>query len=194
MGSPQSSVDAFVRRATRWQGEIKKLRSILLGCGLDEALKWGKPCYMAEGRNVAIIQPFTAHCSLMFFKGSLFKDPAGLLRSQGEHSRSSLRLEFTSESQIRKSVVAPFVRQAIAIEEAGLQVDRAARAEPEFPEELTRRLRQDRQLERAFRALTPGRQRGYLLHFTSARQSATRSSRIEKCVPRILAGKGIHDR
>lgn len=187
-------VDAFVSRAKEWRSEIEKLRSILLECGLDEALKWGKPCFSFEGKNVAIIQPFKAHCSLMFFKGALLQDSHGLLRSQGENTQSALRLEFTSEARVTKAVVKSYVKQAIAVEQAGLEVDFKAKRELELPEELTQILQKDRRLAKAFYALTPGRQRGYVLHFTAAKQSQTRTARIEKCVPKILAGIGINDR
>ena len=129
MSAPSSKVDAFVSRAKKWQGETQKLRSILLDCGLGEDLKWGKPCFTFEGRNVAIIQPFKEHCSLMFFKGALLKDTHGLLRSQGENTQSAMRLEFTSEAQIKKSDVSSYVKQAIAVEDAGLAVDTGAKRE-----------------------------------------------------------------
>ncbi len=176
-----------------WQGEIRKLRSILLECGLDEELKWGKPCFLFEGKNVAIIQPFKEHCSLMFFKGALLKDTHKLLRSQGQNTQSAMRLEFTSEAGINQAVVASYVKQAIAVEKAGLKVDFKAKRELELPPELARILQKDSRLAKAFHALTPGRQRGYVLHFAGAKQSQTRTARIEKCRPRILAGKGIHD-
>jgi uncharacterized protein YdeI (YjbR/CyaY-like superfamily) len=193
MTTPDSKVDAFVKRAKAWRGEMQKLRSILLDCGLEEELKWGKPCFLFEGANVAILQPFKEHCALMFFKGALLKDPHGLLRSQGQNTQSALRLEFTSEAQVKKAVVASFVKQAIAVEKAGLKVDFKAKRELELPEELARILAKDRRLAKAFYALTPGRQRGYVLHFTGAKQSQTRTARIEKCIPDILAGKGLHD-
>lgn len=194
MSTPNPKVDAFVSRAKTWQGEMQKLRSILLDCGLDEDLKWGKPCFAFEGKNVAIIQPFKAHCSLMFFKGALFEDTHGLLRSQGENTQSALRLEFTSEAQVKKSVLQSYVKQAIQVEKAGLKVDFKAKRELELPEELTRILQKDRKLAKAFNALTPGRQRAYVMHFTGAKQSQTRTARIEKCIPRILAGMGMNDR
>jgi uncharacterized protein YdeI (YjbR/CyaY-like superfamily) len=194
MSEQNSKVDAFVQRAKTWRGEIRKLRSILLDCGLDEDLKWGKPCFMFEGQNVAIIQPFKEHCSLMFFKGALLEDTHGLLRSQGENTQSALRLEFTGEADIKKAVVKDFVKHAIAVEKAGLKVDFKAKRELELPEELIRILKKDRNLAKAFNALTPGRQRAYVLHFTSAKQSKTRTARVEKCIPRILAGKGLNDR
>lgn len=193
MSTRNPRVDAFVSRAKTWRGEIQELRSILLDCGLDEDLKWGKPCFGFEGRNVAIIQPFKGHCSLMFFKGALFKDTHGLLRSQGENTQSALRLEFTSEAQVKKAVLASYVKQAIAVEKAGLKVEFKAKHELELPEELTRIMKKNRRLAKAFNALTPGRRRGYALYFTAAKQSKTRTARIEKCIPKILAGVGFHD-
>lgn len=194
MSMPNPKVDEFVSRARTWRGEIQKIRSILLDLGLDEDLKWGKPCFMFEGKNIAIIQPFKAHCSLMFFKGALLEDTHGLLRSQGENTQSALRLEFTSEAQVTKKVLKSYVTQAIAVEKAGLEVEFKAKSELELPEELTQILKKDRKLAKAFEALTPGRRRGYVLHFTAAKQSRTRTARIEKSIPQILAGKGIHDR
>jgi uncharacterized protein YdeI (YjbR/CyaY-like superfamily) len=193
MSTQNPRVDAFVSRAKAWQGEIQKLRSILLGCGLEEDLKWGKPCFSSEGKNVAIIQPFKNHCSLMFFKGALLQDTHGLLRSQGENTQSALRLEFTSEAQVKKAVLVSYVKQAIAVEKAGLEVDFKAKRELELPEELTQILKKDRKLAKAFQALTPGRQRAYVLHFTGAKKSETRTARIEKCIPKILAGEGMND-
>ena len=194
MSTQNPKVDAFVSRTKVWQGEIQKLRSILLDCGLDEDIKWGKPCFAFEGKNVAIIQPFKAHCSLMFFKGALFEDTHGLLRSQGENTQSALRLEFTSEAQVKKAVVASYVKQAILVEKSGLAVDFKAERELELPEELTQILQKNRKLAKAFHALTPGRQRGYVMHFKGAKQSQTRTARIEKCIPKILAGLGMNDR
>lgn len=194
MSAQSSRVDAFVSGAKNWRGEIQALRSILLDCGLHEELKWGQPCFMFEGRNVAIIQPFKAHCSLMFFKGALIRDTDGLLRSQGENTQSAMRLEFTGKDQIKRTVVENYVKQAIAVEKAGLKVDFKAKRELELPEELAQILSKDSKLAEAFHALSPGRRRGYVLHFTGAKQSKTRIARIERCIPKILAGKGMHDR
>jgi uncharacterized protein YdeI (YjbR/CyaY-like superfamily) len=194
MTTQNPKVDAFVSRAKMWRGEIQKIRSILLESGLDEDVKWGKPCFSFEGSNVAIIQPFKAHCSLMFFKGALFKDPHGLLRSQGENTQSAMRLEFTSEAEVKKAVLKSYVKEAIAVEKAGLKVDFKAKRELELPVELTKILQKDRKLAKAFNSLTPGRQRAYVLYFTGAKQSQTRTARIEKCIPKILAGEGINDR
>lgn len=193
MSTQNPKVDVFVSRAKAWQGEIQKLRSILLESGLDEDLKWGKPCFSFDGKNVAIIQPFKEHCALMFFKGALLEDTHGLLRSQGENTQSALRLEFTSEAQIKKAVLKSYVKQAILVEKSGATVDFKAKRELELPEELSQILQKDRKLAKAFHALTPGRQRGYVLHFTGAKQSQTRTARIEKCIPKILAGRGMHD-
>lgn len=194
MSTPNPKVGAFLSRAKAWRGEIQKLRSILLECGLDEELKWGKPCFSFEDANVAIIQPFKEHCSLMFFKGALLQDTHGLLRSQGQNTQSAMRLEFTREAQITKTVVKSYVQQAILLERAGIKVDFVAKRELELPEELSQFLRKDRKLAGAFHALTPGRQRAYVLHFTSAKQSQTRTARVEKCIPKILAGLGMNER
>lgn len=194
MSTPNPSVDAFVGRAKTWQGEIQKLRTLLVECGLDEELKWGKPCFMFEGKNIAIIQPFKDHCSLMFFKGMLLEDTHGLLRSQGENTQSALRLEFTSEAQIKKTVVKAYVQQAILVEKEGREVDFKAKRELELPEELTQALKKDAKLNKAFKALTPGRQRAWVMQIASAKQARTRVARIEKATPAILAGKGPNDR
>lgn len=194
MSTRRSKVDTFVNRAKNWQREIQELRSILLDCGLDEDLKWGKPCFMFEGRNVAIIQPFKEHCSLMFFKGVLLEDTHKLLRSQGENTQSAMRLQFTGKDQIKKSVVKAYVKQAIAVEQAGLSVDFSAKRELELPKELTEILARNGKVAKAFHALTPGRRRGYVLHYLGAKQSKTRIARIERSIPRILAGKGMNDR
>lgn len=193
MTAANPRVDTFVRRADAWRGEIEKLRTILRACGLDEELKWGKPCFAFAGSNVAIIQPFKAHCALMFFKGALLEDTHGLLRSQGANTRSAMRLELTSEAQITKAVVRSYVQQAIALEQAGAKVDFEAKREMAPPAELTQILANDRRLAKAFAALTPGRRRGWVLHFTGAKRPETRIARIEKARPRILAGRGLHD-
>ncbi len=187
-------VDQFLTRAKAWPGEMQKLRTIMINFGLEEDLKWGKPCFMFEGKNIAILQPFKAHCSLMFFKGALLEDPHRLLRSQGENSQSALRLEFTSAAQIKKSVLESYLKSAIAVEKQGLKVDFKAKRELELPEELTQIFKRDKKFAKAFRALTPGRQRAYVLHYNGAKQSQTRSARIEKSIPAIVAGKGINDR
>ena len=196
MNDPDPKVDEYVGRATEWQDETKKLRAILLDCGLDEALKWGKPCYSFQGSNLAIIQRFKGHCSLMFFKGTLLDDNHGVLVPPGENSRSAMRVEFTSSRQIdeREPAVRSYIHQAIEVERAGLKVDFRARQDPESPEELAAKLDGDPGFAAAFYALTPGRRRAYVLHFSAAKQSKTRAARIEKSMQRILAGKGLNDR
>lgn len=194
MSTEDPKVEAFFDRAGAWQAELRKLRSILLACGLDESQRWSKPCYRLEGRNLAILQPFKQHCALMFFRGDRLEDTHGLLRRPGKDSRTARRLEFTSSRGIVKSIVEDYVRQAIAVERSGGSPPPGPTPEPELPAELARILAGDRALARAFRALTPGRRRGYLLHFAKAKQSATRVARIERCAPGILAGKGLHDR
>lgn len=196
MSRPDPDVDAFIDRARAWQDETRRLRALLLDCGLEEALKWGKPCYSFEDGNVAIIQGFSEHCSLMFFKGALLEDGQGVLVRPGENSRAAMRIQFTSPSQITElePAVRSLVRQAIEIEKAGLKVDLEARDDLEMPEELVARLADDPDLSAAFDALTPGRRRAYVLHFSGAKQSRTRTARIEKARSRILAGKGPNDR
>ena len=193
VSTPSPEVDAFVRKAKLWRDEIEALRSILLASGLDESLKWGKPCYSREGKNVAIIQAFKPHCALMFFKGVLLDDTHGLLREQGENTQSAMRLEFTSPSQITASVVKAYLKQAIAIEQAGLKVEAPARRVLDLPEELAAALAKNRALAKAFNALTPGRQRAYAMHINGAKQAATRAARVEKCAPAILAGLGLNE-
>lgn len=194
MTPPNPRVDAFLTRAKTWRGEMQKIRSIMLECGLDEDLKWGKPCFQFEDKNIAIIQPFKAHCALLFFKGALLDDTHGLLRSQGENTQSALRLEFRSEAEVKKTILKSYVKQAIAVEKAGRKVDFKAKRMLELPDELTEILQRDRRLAKAFDALTPGRQRGYVLYFMGAKKSETRTARIEKYIPKILAGLGFHDR
>ena len=189
-------VDAYVSRAKKWQGETRKLRTILLDCGLGEKLKWGKPCYTFQDSNLAIIQGFKDHCSLMFFKGVLLDDPDGVLVRPGENSRAQKRVDFTSVDQIdeMESTLRGFIDQAMAVEKAGLKVDLEEKRALDLPEELTAKFDEDPELATAFRALTPGRQRAYVLHFSGAKQSKTRVARIERCVDRILAGKGVNER
>lgn len=193
MSARNPKVDAFLKRSKTWQGVMQKVRSILLEGGLEEDVKWGKPCFAFEGTNVAILQPFKAHCSLMFFKGALMKDTHGLLRSQGQNTQSALRLEFTSEAQVKKAVLTDYVKKAIAVEKAGLKVDFKAKRELELPAELTQALKKNRKLAKAFAALTPGRKRSYVLYITGAKQSKTRAARVEKCAPGILAGVGMNE-
>jgi uncharacterized protein YdeI (YjbR/CyaY-like superfamily) len=186
-------VDRYVARSTKWPEEIAGLRRILLGCGLDEDLKWGKPCYSHEGHNIAIVQEMNDLLALMFFKGHLLKDPRQVLVEQGPNSRSAMRVEFTSTKDIARlsATVKALIKEAIEVERAGLTVGPAP--ELTLADELQERLASDRKLNAAFAALTPGRQREYNLHIASAKQATTRVSRIEACVPKILAGRGFRD-
>ena len=187
-------VDAYVARSQRWPEEISALRPILVGAGLDEDVKWAKPCYSHDGRNIAIVQEMKDFLALMFFKGALLGDPDGVLEEQGPNSRSARRMQFTSVDDVtrRADTIVTYVREAIAVEEAGLDVGPAP--EPDLAPELSERLDRDPAFRIAFEALTPGRQREYNLYFSGAKQAATRASRVEKYARKILDGKGFRDR
>jgi len=188
-------IDVYLSKAKKWQEEMIQLRAISLGCGLNEELKWGKPCYTFHESNLLIIQPFKDYCALMFCKGALLKDPQNLLVKPGESTQAGRQIRFTTVREI--AVMAPtvkaYIREAIAAEKAGLKVEFKTNPEP-VPEELQKALDADRAFKAAFAALTPGRQRAYILHFSAAKQSETRASRVEKCRPQILAGKGFNER
>ena len=188
-------VDAIVANAKSWQGEFEKLREIALGCELTEALKWGQPCYTLGKANVVLIHGFKEYCAFLFFKGALLKDPKGILVQQTENVQAARQVRFTSAQQIEKmkSTLKTYIREAIEIEKAGLSVQFKKTEEFSVPEEFQQKLDESPDLKEAFEALTPGRQRAYLLHFSSARQSKTRESRIEKCIPQILDGLGLND-
>lgn len=187
-------VDAFIRKAPKWRKEFEALRSILLASPLDEEIKWRLPCYTYRGGNVAILQDFKDYCAVMFFKGSLLKDPRRILVAPGA-SQGARQARFTDARQI--TALAPtlktYIAEAIKLEEAGAKVALKKTSDFEIPVEFQRRLSKDRALKAAFQALTPGRQRGYLFHFAQAKQSSTREARIDKCVPRILKGQGLND-
>jgi uncharacterized protein YdeI (YjbR/CyaY-like superfamily) len=188
-------VDGYLKRSKKWREELTKLREIVLGAGLTEELKWGKPCYAFEGSNLVILIGFKEYCGLLFCKGALLKDPKGILIKPGASTQAARQLRFTNVRDIVKMmpVLKAYVREAIAAEKAGLKVNFKTSPEP-VPEELQARLEKNAALKAAFKALTPGRQRGYILHFSAAKQSKTREARIEKWIPQILAGKGINDR
>jgi uncharacterized protein YdeI (YjbR/CyaY-like superfamily) len=187
-------VDDYINRSGQWPGEMTALRPILLDGGLTEEIKWGKPCYTREGKNIAIMQEMKDFLALMFFKGALLTDPAGVLRAQGPNSRSALRIEFTSVDDVTRltDTVAAYVDEAIAVEAAGLEVGPAP--ELVLVEELQQRLDDDPALRTAFESLTPGRQREYNLIISDAKQASTRAARVDKYTPRILEGKGLRDR
>lgn len=186
-------VDTYIARSTHWPEVMAALRPILLRSGLEEELKWGKPCYCHAGKNIVIMQEMKAFLPLMFFKGALLEDPERVLREQGPNSRSARRVELTSVDEVvaLADVVSSLVEQAIAIEAASVEV--ASAPPPILIDELQARLDGDAALRTAFEALTPGRQREYNLHIAGAKKAQTREARIEKFVPKILAGKGLRD-
>lgn len=187
-------VDAFLESAEKWREEMETLRGIALDCGLSEELKWGQPCYTFGQSNVAVLQAFKQQCALMFFKGALLKDPDGLLERPGRNSHVARRMVFSSNREVveMEGRLRAFIADAIEIEKAGLKVAVQRGPEP-VPAELEEMFGEVSGLKKAFGALTPGRQRAYILHFSGAKQSKTRRSRIEKCVPRILDGRGLRD-
>ncbi len=188
-------VDAFLRKAERWRAEYEALRAIVLGCGLTEELKWGQPCYTFDKRNVVLIHGFKDYCALLFIKGALLKDSDGVLIQQTENVQAGRQIRFSGLRQIEEmeSVIKATIRDAIEVEKAGLKVEKKKTEEFSMPDEFRKRLDQDEKLHDAFYALTPGRQRGYLLYFSSAKQSKTRDDRIDKYIQPILGGKGLDD-
>jgi len=187
-------VDSYVARSTLWPAEVVALRDVLLGCGLDEELKWGKPCYAHEGANIAIIQEMKGFLALMFFKGALLRDPDGVLEEQGENSHSAKRITFRSVADVTAlaGTVAAYIAEAIAVEQSGATV--APRPALVLVDAIQERIDSDPAFRAAFESLTPGRQREYHLHVADAKQLATRQARVEKHAERILAGKGLRDR
>jgi len=171
------------------------LRRIVLSCELTEEMKWGQPCYTIEHSNVVLIHGFKEYCALLFFKGALLKDPKKVLVQQTENVQAARQIRFTNAREITgmESTLKAYIRQAIEVEKSGLQVDYKKTSQFKMPEEFQSQLKRVPKLKTAFEALTPGRQRAYLLHFSGAKQSQTRESRIEKCIPRILKGKGPDD-
>jgi len=197
MPEPKTSpkVDAFLARTDQWREEFEALRAIVLGCGLTEDLKWGQPCYASEGRNVVLIHGFKDYCALLFMKGALLKDPNGILIRQTENVQSARQIRFTNSGEIAQlePALKAYVLEAIAVEKAGSKVARKTTADFPVADEFRAKLDALPALKAAFQALTPGRQRGYLLFFASAKQAKTREARVETCMPRILAGKGLDD-
>jgi uncharacterized protein YdeI (YjbR/CyaY-like superfamily) len=179
----------------RWAAEFAALRRLCLASGLNEELKWGQACYDFAGGNVVLIHGFKDYCALLFMKGALLKDPKGILIQQTRNVQSARQLRFASLAEInrQKPVIKAYIEEAIALEKSGARVKKKSVAQFDVPEEFRRRLDQDVELAKAFRALTPGRQRGYLLHFAAAKQSTTRAARVEKHAPRILQGLGLDD-
>lgn len=191
-----SKLDAYFAKAGPWKEALGLLREIIREQPLTEEFKWRLPCYALEGQNVVILQNFKESCAAMFFNGTLLKDPKGILEAPGENSRAARRVMFRDAAQVKKLAPAlrALLKQAVAAARAGERVDLKQAPAAEMPAELSSALASDAALRKAFEALTPGRQRAYVLHFAGAKQTATREARIEKCRAAILAGKGLNDR
>ena len=186
-------VDLFLAKAKNWQAEMTLLREVILECELNEDYKWMHPCYTYQGSNIVLIHGFKNYFALLFFKGALINDKQGILIRQTENVQDRRQIRFSNLNEIvnLKSVIKDYIKEAIEIEKAGLKVAFKKTADFNMPEEFKLRLEMDKKLKTAFEGLTPGRQRGYLLYFSSAKQSKTRESRIEKNIPNILDGKGL---
>jgi uncharacterized protein YdeI (YjbR/CyaY-like superfamily) len=189
-------VDEYLSKAKKWQEGMEKLRIISLDCGLTEELKWGKPCYTFQKSNVVIIQGFKDYFALMFFKGALLKDPNGILIKPGERTQAGRQIRFTNAQEIveMESIVKTYIDETIEVEKAGLKVHFKKTSDYKIPKEFQNKLDKIPALKTAFYALTPGRQRAYIHYFSTAKQSKTRESRIEKYMEKILIGKGLNDR
>jgi len=187
--------DFFFEKEKKWHSEVNKLRTIVLDCGLAEEVKWGCPCYTYTDKNVVLIHAFKDYCALLFFKGALLNDPDHILIQQTENVQAARQARFTGLQEINKlsKVLKAYIYEAIEVEKAGLKPMLKKTAEFTMVEEFEKRLKKNSALKKAFQALTPGRQRAYLLHFSSAKQSATREARIDKAAPLILKGKGLND-
>jgi uncharacterized protein YdeI (YjbR/CyaY-like superfamily) len=188
-------VDEYLKKAKKWQEESKKLRRIVLDCGLTEESKWGKPCYTFQDSNVVIIQGFKEYCALLFCKGALLKDANRILIQQTENVQAARQLRFTNAREIAETepILKAYIHEAVEVEKAGLEVSYKKTSEFAVPAELQTKLDATPALKKAFEALTPGRQRGYLLYFAAPTQSKTREARIQKCTPQILKGQGLND-
>ena len=188
-------VDAFLSSAKKWRKEMEKLRGILLGCGLTEEWKWSKPCYTFQEGNVVVMLPLKEYCALLFCKGALLKDTEGILVKAGENTQAARQIRITDLPDIVKmeGVLRAYIHNAIDVEKAGLEVVYKKTTDFKIPEEFQKKLDEIPALKTAFTALTPGRQRGYILYFSAAKQSKTREARVEKCMKQILKGKGLLD-
>ena len=188
-------VDWFFSKDTKWQKEYGKLRTIALDCGLIEELKWGCPCYVYEKSNIVLIHGFKEYCALLFFKGALLNDPSGILIQQTKNVQSARQIRFTNVREIAKleKILKAYIYEAIEVERAGLKVKLKKTSEYKIPEEFQKRLNKSSALKTAFDALTPGRQRAYIFHFSQPKLSKTREARVEKYMKQILNGKGLND-
>ena len=190
-----SKVDGFLRKAKKWREEFEKLRMVCLDCALIEELKWGKPCYTHQKSNIVLIHGFKEYFALLFFKGALLKDAKAILVQQTENVQAARQMRFTNVREIveMEPILKAYIKEAIEVEKAGLEVDYKKTSEFVILEEFQNRLDKSPALKAAFDALTPGLQRGYLLYFSAAKQSKTREARVEKCMAQILKGKGLDD-
>lgn len=190
-----SKVDGLLKKAGKWQQEFETLREIVFASPLTEEVKWGQPCYTSEGKNIVLIHGFKEYCALLFFKGALLKDPKHILIQQTENVQSGRQIRFTNVEQIikMKSILKAYIHEAIEVEKSGLKVKLKKTSDFKVPEEFQGKLNEIPALKKAFAALTPGRQRGYLFYFSAAKQPKTREARVEKCMPQILQGKGLDD-
>jgi len=188
-------VEFFFNKPSRWQKAYEQLRIIILDCGLIEELKWGKPCYTFNKSNVVLIHGFKEYCALLFHKGVLLNDPVNILFQQTRNVQSARQIRFADVNEIigMEPILKAYIYEAIEVEKSGLQVEYKKTDEFDMPEEFQKKLDESQELKAAFRALTPGRQRGYLLYFSGAKQSRTREARVEKYIPQILNGKGLND-
>lgn len=187
--------DFYFNKDNKWQAEIRKMRKIALGCGLTEELKWGCPCYTLNGDNIVLIHVFKEYCAYLFFKGVLLNDAHGILIQQTENVQAARQVRFTNMEQVLKqeAIVKAYIFEAIEVEKAGLKVEMKKAADFTVAEEFQQKLDEMPALKIAFEALTPGRQKGYYLHFAAPKQAKTREARVEKCIPKILEGKGLDD-
>jgi uncharacterized protein YdeI (YjbR/CyaY-like superfamily) len=195
MNDMNPKVDFYFTKAQQWQQEIQQLRMIVLGCGLNEALKWGVPCYSFNGSNIVLIHVFKEYCAVLFFKGALLKDLDGILIQQTENVQAARQMRFRNIAEIEalQANLKTYIYEAIEIDKAGLKVELKKPSEFEFSVEFQTKLGQIPALKTAFEALTPGRQRAYLLHFSSPKQAKTRQTRVEACIEQIMNGKGLND-
>jgi len=195
MSERTPQVDGYIRKNKQWRDELEQMRSIALDAGLTEEIKWRSPCYTIEDGNIIILQTFKEYCAMLFPKGALLKDPEGILVQMTKNTQASRQIRFTDVDQVIEMapVIKDYLREAVEIEKAGLQVELKDTSEFDVPAEFQSRLDEDPALKDAFEALTPGRQRGYLLYFSGAKQSKTRADRVEKSIPRIMEGLGMRD-
>jgi uncharacterized protein YdeI (YjbR/CyaY-like superfamily) len=195
MKKTNPNVDWFFDKAENWEAATRKMRAIALDCGLEEVLKWGCPCYARDGVNIVLIHHFNGYCAYLFFKGALMKDPKKLLIQQTKNVQAARQIRFTTAKEVDKlkPALKAYIMQAVEVEQSGAKVAFKSAAEFEVAPEFQARLDGDPALKKAFAALTPGRRKGYLLHFAGAKQSKTREERIDKNLPRIMDGMGLND-